>query len=171
MLKVIALAGLQGSGKSTVAEALASKLHLPIFSVDPIEASIIKGGIKRSFETGLAAYLVADTLADEQLKFGQSVIIDAANYHPVAHNMWEKLALKHNAILIKIECICSDNELHKQRINKRTRNLHGIDEITWKNVQKRQKESKSWGGEKLVLDTAKELDENVALAIKYIQAA
>ena len=65
MQKVIVVSGLPGAGKSTVAESVAGELRLPIFSVDPIEASIIKSGIQRSFETGLAAYLVAEALVNE----------------------------------------------------------------------------------------------------------
>ena len=75
----IVMSGLPGSGKSSIAERLAEQLKLPVLSVDPIESAIIRAGIPRSFETGLAAYLVAEALASEQLKLGNSVIIDAVN--------------------------------------------------------------------------------------------
>ena len=61
--KIIVLSGLPCSGKSTIAEALAKKLSWPLFSVDPIEEAILRSGFQRNFETGLAAYLVAETLA------------------------------------------------------------------------------------------------------------
>lgn len=54
MKKIIIISGLPGSGKSTVAEGIAAKLLLPVFSVDPIESAIIKSGINKSFETGEA---------------------------------------------------------------------------------------------------------------------
>ena len=57
---LIAMSGLPGSGKSTIAEGIARRLSIPILSVDPIESAIITAGIARSFETGLAAYLVAE---------------------------------------------------------------------------------------------------------------
>jgi len=85
---LIVLSGLPGSGKSTIAELLAKRLRLPLFSVDPIESAIVKAGIAKSFETGLAAYLVAATLADEQLKLGSSVIIDAANAEEEGKDVW-----------------------------------------------------------------------------------
>jgi len=78
-LKVIIVSGLPGTGKSTAAEGITNTLALPIFSVDPIESSIIKSGISKSFETGLAAYLVAETLAAEQLANGLSIVIDAVS--------------------------------------------------------------------------------------------
>src|SRR5438552_2923844 len=104
MLKIIVVSGLPGSGKSTLAEAVAKKLRISLFSVDPIESSIVKSGISRRFETGLAAYLVAETLADEQLGFGLSVIIDAVNPVKEARDMWSNLSTKHHARLIIIEC-------------------------------------------------------------------
>lgn len=67
-MRLVVFSGLPGSGKSTLAEAVAARLKLPLFSVDPIESAIIKSGIKKSFKTGYAAYLVAETLAVEQLK-------------------------------------------------------------------------------------------------------
>src|SRR5713101_1968057 len=76
---LIVMSGLPGSGKSTIAERIAEKLLIPIFSVDPIESAIIEAGVQQGFETGLAAYIVAATLASEQLKLGISVVIDAVN--------------------------------------------------------------------------------------------
>ena len=72
---VITVSGLPGSGMSTLAESLAEKLAVPLFSVDPIESAILRSGMERSFETGLAAYLVAEDLAGEQLIHGLSVIV------------------------------------------------------------------------------------------------
>lgn len=80
--KVIIVSGLPGSGKSTVAEGIAECLQFPLFSVDPIESSILRSGIARGFKTGLAAYLVVETVAEEQLKRGLSIIIDAVCWTP-----------------------------------------------------------------------------------------
>ena len=148
--KVLVVSGLPGSGKSTIAEDIANQLRLPIFSVDPIESSIIKSGIKRSFETGLAAYLVAEALADEQLDLGLSVIIDAVNPVQEARDMWQNLSHKHNAKLIIIECVL-DRDLHKQRIESRVRNIHGIAEVTWSDVEDRRNEYLAWREERFNL--------------------
>ncbi len=165
--KLIIISGLPGSGKSTVAESLADRLSLPLFSVDPIESSLIRSGIKRSFETGLAAYLVAETLAGEQLKRGLSVIIDAVNPVQEARDMWHNLSRIYGVTLILIECIL-DSELHKKRIESRIRNIHGIPEVTWEDVESRQKEYLPWKEERLVLDTSKTPEECLKTAIDYI---
>lgn len=165
--KLIIISGLPGSGKSTVAESLAAKLSVPLFSVDPIESSLIKSGLKRSFETGLAAYLVAEALAGEQLKRGLSVIIDAVSPVQEARDMWHHLVRKHHATLIIIECVL-ERELHKKRIESRIRNMHGIPEVTWEDVENRRKTYLPWQEERLVLDTATTHEKNVKKALDYI---
>ena len=131
---LIVLSGLPGSGKSTIAELLAKRLRLPIFSVDPIQSAIVEAGIARSFETGLAAYLVAATLADEQLKVGGSVIIDAVNAEEEGKDVWRGLAKKHGIELIVL-LVALERSLHQQRLASRVRNLYGFSEVTWEQVE------------------------------------
>jgi predicted kinase len=167
--KVIVVSGLPGSGKSTVAEGIAEKLGIPIFSVDPIESSIIKSGIKRSFETGLAAYLVTETLVAEQLSLGIPAVIDAVSAVKEARDMWRTLSNKFNARLIIIECVL-DRDLHKKRIESRVRNIHGIPEVTWNDVDNRSKEYLTWKEKRLVLDTSDNIESNLDRAFEYISA-
>lgn len=170
-LKLVITSGLPGSGKSTLAEGVAKELRLPLFSVDPIESAIIKSGIEKSFETGYAAYLVAETLAAEQFKLGMSVIIDAVNAEEEAKNVWRELAHKAKVKLIIIECV-TDPKVHKERIEKRVRNLHGIQEVTWERVEARRKAYTAWKEPVLRLDThAQELQANVAAAKSYVETA
>jgi predicted kinase len=165
--KLIIISGLPGSGKSTIAKSLAAKLSVPLFSVDPIEAAIIKSGLKRSFETGLAAYLVAEALAGEQLKCRLSVIIDAVSPVQEARDMWHNLVRTHHATLIIIECVL-EREMHKKRIESRIRNMYGIPEVSWQDVEDRRKTYLPWKEERLVLDTATTHENNVEKALEYI---
>jgi len=168
VIKIIIVSGLPGSGKSTLAEALSKKLKFPIFSVDPIESSIIKSGIERSFETGLAAYLVAEKLGSEQLNLSLSIIIDAVSAVKEARDMWQNLSSKYKAKLIIIECVL-DKNIHKKRIDFRNRNLHGIPEVTWSDVENRSKEYLNWKEKRLVVDTSKKKEDNLEEALRYIK--
>lgn len=142
---------------------------LPLLSVDPIESAIIKSGIDKSFETGLAAYLVAETLAAEQLKLGQSIIIDAVCAEEEAKNVWRDLAKRAKVELMIIEVTNSDTELHKSRIKNRVRNLHGIPEITWERVEDRRKAYTAWREPILKIDSSNPLTDNVEKIIAYIK--
>lgn len=168
--QLIVMSGLPGSGKSTIAERLAERLKLPVFSVDPIESAIIKAGIQRSFETSVAAYQVAETLASEQLKIGNSVIIDAVNAEEDGKDVWRGLARRHGLELIVLLVIVSDRALHKQRIESRVRGLHGFSEVTWERVEAREKVFTAWKEPTLQLDSARALETVVEKAIRYISA-
>jgi predicted kinase len=168
-LKLIIVSGLPGVGKSTITENLSQKLKFPAFSVDPIESSIINSGIKRSFKTGLAAYIVVETLAAEQLKLGLSVIIDAVSPVKEARKMWQSLSDKYDAQLIIIECVLNP-DLHKKRIEARVRNMHGIPEVTWEDVKNQRKQYLKWKQNRLILDMASSIADNVDKVLEYVQS-
>lgn len=168
--KLIVMSGLPGSGKSLLAESIAGELHIPILSVDPIASAIIKSGAQKNFDDGLAAYQVAETLAKEQLKLGNSVIIDAVNAEDEPKEMWRALASRQNAALIIIECHISDTELHKTRIQSRTRNLHGISEVSWDKVQARRKKLTDWHQPTLKIDSIDDVASNWQKALEYIRS-
>jgi predicted kinase len=151
--KLIVVAGLPGSGKSTVAEALSRVLSLPVFSIDPIEAAMWRGGLAKA-ETGVAAYEVAIALAGEHLRLGHSVIVDAVNPIEAPRAAWRDLAATHRADLRIIECVCSDETVHRQRIEARVRNIAGMPEVTWDRVLQRRSEYEPWTNQRLVLDTS-----------------
>lgn len=71
---LIIMGGLSGTGKTTLADAVARELGAAVFSHDPVESAILDAGIVRSFETGLAAYIVVQRLANDHLALGQTVI-------------------------------------------------------------------------------------------------
>jgi predicted kinase len=166
--KLIILSGLPGAGKSTLAEGLSRILAIPVFSVDPIEAAMWRGGLARD-TTGIAAYDVAVTLADEHLRLGHSVIIDAVNPVEAPRAAWRGLAAKYRTALKIIECVCSNETLHRQRIESRVRNIAGMPDITWARVLQRRAEYQAWTDPLLTLDTSIESTETLlAEALTYV---
>ncbi|MEL6415189.1 MAG: AAA family ATPase, partial [Pseudomonadota bacterium] len=103
--RLIAVSGLPGSGKSTIAEGLARAFEIPILSIDPIEAAMWRSGLTPS-DTGIAAYRVAEAVAAENLKQGLSVIIDAVNPIEDARAMWQALANHLYGFQLDLMLIC-----------------------------------------------------------------
>jgi predicted kinase len=150
----IVLSGLPGSGKTVLAEGLSRALSVPIFSVDPIEAAMWRAGLAKT-ETGVAAYEVARALADEHLRLRHAVIVDAVNPVEAPRAAWRNLAAKHRVSLKIIECVVSDETMHRQRIEARVRSVAGTHEFTWGQLLQRRAEYEAWTDPRLVLDTSR----------------
>lgn len=167
---LVVMAGLPCSGKSTIAGRLATALALPVVSVDPIESAMWAGGIPREL-TGVAAYVVSQAVAREQLRLGLSVIVDAVNPVEEAREMWRALVREQGATLRIVECVCSDLAAHRERVAARRRNIPGMDEVTWERVEERRRVYEPWTDDRLVLDTVQGLDELAAAAVAYVRDA
>jgi predicted kinase len=170
---LIAMAGLPGAGKSTIAEVLSARLGAPIVSVDPIESAILHAGIDDDQPTGLAAYLVAETMAEQVLASGQTVIVDAVNAVEPARLQWRELAKRTGVELRVVEVVCSDLELHKQRLEKRVRNLPHLEEVTWLGVEQSLEDYQEWGGDtaslaRVTVDTTDTIGNNVDAALAFV---
>ena len=166
---LIVLSGLPGTGKSAIAEAISIARGLPVLSVDPIESAIVRSGIARTFETGLAAYVVAETIADGLLAAGLSPVIDAVNSVDEARGMWRRLAAKHDVPLRIIECVLSDAGQHAARLAARERGL-AIREPTWTDIERRREEWTPWPEDHLTIDSVARLDSNVAAVLARLDA-
>jgi len=168
---LIAMAGLPGAGKSSIADGLCRVLGATLLSVDPIEAAMWRSGLDRD-ATGRAAYEVAEALAAENLRQGQTVIIDAVNPVEEARLMWLKTAQSLTLPISYIEAICSDEAVHEARIEARVRGITGMPEVTWARVQQRKAEYQTWSHPRLVLDTSKTpVNDLVADALAYVRRA
>jgi predicted kinase len=171
---LVVMAGLPGGGKSTIAEVLGARLNATIVSVDPIESSILHAGIDSDQPTGLAAYLVAETMAEQVLMSGRTVIVDAVNAVEPARLQWRDLAERADVTLRVIEVECTDQELHRRRLEKRVRNLPHFEEVSWHAVEQSLEDYQEWKGAtasmpRITLDTVRPLGENVAAALEFIE--
>jgi predicted kinase len=155
---LIAMAGLPGAGKTTVADAVTRRTGWPVLAVDPVEAALLAAGITADQPTGLAASLAVGALAEHLLRLGRTVLVDAVNAAPEARARWEDLALRTGTTLVFVEVVCSDPELHRQRLEHRRRDLGDLPEPRWDSLDQRREQLVGWTRPRLVLDSVGEVD-------------
>lgn len=169
---LVVTAGLPAAGKSTIAEVVGNRLGMPVLSVDPIEAAILSAGIDADQPTGLAAYLVAETMAEGVLASGRGVVIDAVNAVEPAREQWVKLAARQNAVLRFIEVVCSDPEIHRERLHARA-GRHAVDSSYA--VEQSLEEWEPFQGEsaaipRVTLDSVRPLGVNIEQALAFLES-
>ncbi|SRR5579883_672989 len=114
---LIAMKGMAGCGKSTLARALSRELGWPLIDKDDIK-DLLDGHAQAS---GPLSYAIMFNIARRQLWQGLSVICDSPLTGEVSYEKARSAARETHASLAIIECICSDESRWMQRIDDRKR--------------------------------------------------
>ncbi len=149
-----------------MAELLAKERNAVWLRVDTIEASLVKAGIPRSFETGLAAYVAACDLARDHLRLPRDTIVDAVNGVEPARRMWRDLAHECGADRYVIELFCSDPEEHRRRVESRRSATPPLPPPTWHEALER--EYAPWTEPILSIDGLHPAEENLGRIEAYL---
>ena len=168
---LIVMAGLPGSGKSTIAAAAARHLTCAMVSVDPLEAAMWLAGIDRDQPTGLAAYVVAEAVAREQLHLGHDVIVDAVNDVEPARQQWRELAAQMNVRMLFVEIVASDPVEHRRRLEARRRDIEGFPEPSWESIDARRVGFAEWEDDRIRLDFLMDASANAELIVAAVESA
>lgn len=165
MKRLVVFSGLPGVGKSALAEIVARRLDAVWLRVDTVEAAILKASIRRTFASGLAAYLAVHDIARENIRVGHSVVIDAVNGVQEARDMWRALARSSRTPLRIVEVVCSDSEEHRRRVESRASATPPLPTPTWAEVVHR--EYRQWKEPILRVDGCLPVPENVRRVLNY----
>ncbi len=171
-MKLIIFSGLPGTGKSTLAETIGRTLCIPVFAKDWLEAALLQSGLKpvtKDKSLGSTGYELLTILAERQLMLGQSAILDSVAGTQTIRNTWYQLSEAYEAEWRAIECICSDEFLHRARLKNRKRNIRGWHELEWSEVERVKTYYLPWEGEHLVLDMVQPFEENLLQVEKYCE--
>jgi len=164
MTLVIQMHGLPGSGKSTIARALAPALGAIVLDKDVIKAALLRAGVSEK-QSGPAAYEVYFAQAEDLVSLGHSVILDNPVYWPVVEQRWKDICSRVGAPRLIVECVIADTAERARRLESR----HGLESQTRTPADVSTSPGYVLSGERIVLDTTRPVDELVHEALAYIQ--
>lgn len=162
---LIVFGGLPGTGKSTLAQALARPLGAVYLRIDVIEQAI---RVARPAVTDLGAegYLIAYALAASNLALGRIVVADCVNPLPVTREAWRAVAVQAHTPLLEVELVARDRVEHRRRVETRTADIPGAPLPTWADVV--QRDYAPWPAPHVVIDTT---ETSVGAAVELLRAA
>jgi predicted kinase len=173
MAHLVIVGGPTGSGKSTMADAIAADLGATVAGFDWVMSGLrafpevwatVEYPVERQRAIG---WSLLGRVAEQQLRRGASVVLDlVARDQP--RNDWAQLASRYGAELHVIECICSDPQVLRERINGRTRGIPGWYELTWEDVERARANYAPLADPKLVIDAVASFDENLEAVRRYL---
>jgi len=126
---VVAMTGLSGTGKSSVAQRLARALGLRYASSDVVRKELagVEGAAPAAWGEGIyaaglteATYARMGELASEALEAGEGVVLDATFRDGAQRQILADIAARHGATIMLIEVTC-DEEVVAKRLAARAR--------------------------------------------------
>jgi predicted kinase len=166
---LVVLAGLPGTGKSSIARDLAAALGAVWLRIDSIEQGIRESDVvAESLDD--AGYRAAYAVAADNLRLGLTVIADSVNPWPLTRDAWRDVGLRAAARVVEVETICSDAAEHRRRVERRPGEVPGLALPDWQAVIER--DYRPWDRDRLVVDTAgRSVADCVALIREHLRKA
>ena len=163
--RLVVLSGLPGVGKTSIAEIVAARTGSVHLSIDEVEESILACGLPRGWQVGVAAYEATRAMAEQNLRLGHDIIVDAVNDSEEARQTWRTAASRTGAHLKFVCLVIADAQEHGRRLNGRDRGLVFVGEPTWADVERRRAGFAPWSDEILEFDTAVRTVDEVSEAV------
>ncbi len=148
---LIVFSGLPGTGKTTIARALAQQIGAVYLRIDVIEQAIRDAGVLAG-DVGTSGYGVANALALSNLRLGHTLVADCVNPVRESREAWNSVAATAGVALLNVEVICSDRQAHQQRVERRAGDIPGLVPPNWPSVLAHEYEA--WDEVPVTLDTA-----------------
>jgi 8-oxo-dGTP pyrophosphatase MutT (NUDIX family)/predicted kinase len=139
---LVLVTGVQGTGKSTVAELVATMLDAPLLAHDWVMSGLrpfpeVQAALDAMEPSGHGpvGWSLLRAQAQSQLQRGSSVVLDGVA-RAAQVETFRLLATEAGARFLVIMTECSDVELHRSRVSGRERGIPGWYELDWPHVER-----------------------------------
>lgn len=156
-----------------MADLLANELNATVASFDwlmsglraiPELWDVVENPVERQRRAG---WNLLSRVAEQQLRRGSSCILDlVARDEPRLE--WQALADRYRAQFGVVECICSDEELHRTRVEGRERSIPDWYELDWDRVALGRHHYVPLTEPKLIIDSVNPVDSNFAKVKRWL---
>ena len=170
---LVVVTGSTGAGKSTIADALAGELGATVASFDWVMSalrshedvwSVVEEPVELQRRVG---WDLLSRVAEQQLRSSRNCILDlVAREQP--RQEWAQLADKYGAFFAVVECVCSDVEVHRSRVDGRRREIPGWYELKWEWVKRGRQLYEPLNEPKVVIDAIEPLRHNLGVVMDHL---
>lgn len=171
MAILVSLSGLPGVGKTTISRSLSARSKAVHLRVDSVEAAL-KRSVLNIHPAEDAGYLAIASIAKDNLLLGLDVIADTVNPSEITRELWRSIAAAASAQLLNVEVICSNTNVHRQRVETRNSDIERLIVPDWKAVS--QREFGQWRTSRLIVDTSvssiNECSETIACEMETLRS-
>jgi predicted kinase len=169
----VVVSGWTGAGKSTMADRLAADLDATVASFDWVMSGLralpevwdhVEEPVELQRRVG---WNLLSRIAEQQLRRRSSCVLDlVARREP--RDEWRRLAHDHGASFAVVECICSDLDVHRSRVDGRERRIPGWYELDWDRVERGRSLYEPLPEPKVVIDATDSVDDNLARVRQHL---
>jgi len=171
---LILFSGLAGTGKSTLANAIARELKTPVISFDYFIDFALPRHVLTDHGnwTNQDVFEMMNKLAEQQLSLSVSVILDAVYFSQASRDAVRAMVERCNARFRVIHTFCSDKDLWQKRVVTRVANASSDETpVQWETIMVELDQFHRWRDEEaLFVDSMHSIDENIHKVVEYLLA-